>query len=544
VSGRGGATNHAIFLNNGSASFTNQGGTNIIVPGHFADIKFGDINRDGLLDVVFNGNDNGTSGIGVGVNAGGGVFENSGFPLINATISCGFGDFNNDGLQDAYLFGNGLGNSGIYFQTNAGSFNLDQSSFASYNIIDADVTVIDFNNDKSLDIFVSGWDAVANGRISKVFLNNGSGTFTPSSQPNIIQKGYGSSVWGDVNGDGWLDLLLNGDGGADGEGSFDIYRLYKNNNGTLESVATFNDYRQISVGDGARLIDWDNDGDLDIILTGWSGTKVRQVTMLFECTNATNFTYTENALSNTDFPGVSESSIETADLNNDGKIDLLITGYNGDQATQVGKYNRNITGYYLNQSVATNAVPSAPSNLQALASGTDITLSWDAATDDHTPTNSLSYNIYLKNTTLNQWFIYPMSKTTTGYREIPQLGNVYLNKSWTIKGLPNGNYEWSVQAVDANFAGGVFASAQNFTIGTTTDVMNIKNNFEFILSNNALLVRNKTGMSAVAKVYSISGGLLSESVFTSNTTFNLSAGIYIVEINVNGVREIQKVSIN
>jgi len=536
VSGTNGATNHAIFLNDGNASFTKQASADIIIPGHFADIKFGDINRDGVLDVVFNGNDNGASGIGVGINTGGGVFVNSGFPLINATISCGFGDFNNDGLQDVYLFGNGLGNSAIYFQTNAGSFNLDQSSFASYNIIDADVTVIDFNNDKNLDIFVSGWDDVAKSRISKLFLNNGLGAFTPSSQPNIIQKGFGSSVWGDVDGDGWLDLLLNGDGGANGEGSSDIYRLYKNSNGVLEAKATFNDYRQISVGDGARMVDWDNDGDLDVILTGWSGTKGRQATMLFECTNATNFTYTENALSNTDFPGVSESSIETSDLNNDGKIDLLITGYNGDQASQVGKYNRNIAGYYLNQTAIANTPPTAPTNLTMVSNGNDVTFSWDAATDAQTPSNGLSYNLSLYNATLNQWFIYPMANITTGYRQVAQLGNVCMNKSWTIKGLPDNSYQWTVQAIDANFTGGQFATPKTFSIsgGITTDTKEVSTKSKIYSINNSLRIELPVLRNAHFEIFNLAGAKMIEGNLVS-TSFEttLTQGFYLVKV-VNG----------
>ena len=64
----------------------------------------------------------------------------------------------------------------------------------------------------------------------KIFINNLFGGFTVSAQANIIQKGWGSATWFDVDADGNLDLLLNGDGGADGEASSDVYRLYKNNN--------------------------------------------------------------------------------------------------------------------------------------------------------------------------------------------------------------------------------------------------------------------------------------------------------------------------
>lgn len=315
----GQSVKNAIFINNGG-TYTLQGSESVITPGHFADIKMGDIDGDGDLDAIFNGNSNADLGKGIALNDGTGIFTRSTLDVTGATISCGFADFNNDGLIDYYAIGNGTANIGtIFFQNTDGSFTKDQSSFAGTNLIDADVSLVDFNNDGYIDMFISAWDDNGKSRFSAVYTNDGFGRFTMMAQPNLIRKGYGGSVWGDVDGDGFMDLLLNGDGGADGEGSSDSFRLYRNSGGSLEAKATFNDYRQISVGDGARMVDWDNDGDLDIILTGWSGTKGRQATMLFVCTNPATFTYTEHELSNIAFPGVSESSIETADLNKDGK---------------------------------------------------------------------------------------------------------------------------------------------------------------------------------------------------------------------------------
>ncbi|MDP4240152.1 MAG: VCBS repeat-containing protein, partial [Bacteroidota bacterium] len=226
----------AIFINNGNNTYTLQNGVNVINPGHEADIKVGDINGDGNLDVIFNGNDNAEAGRGIALNDGTGVFSIPATPydVTNATISCGFADFNNDGLLDYYAIGNGTGNIGtIFFQNQDGTFTKDDTSFTGTNFVDPDVTVLDFNNDGYLDMFICAWDDNAKSRISELLINNGFGHFTAVAQPNLIQKGYGSAVWADVDGDGWLDLLLNGDGGANDEASSDIYRLYKNNGGVL-----------------------------------------------------------------------------------------------------------------------------------------------------------------------------------------------------------------------------------------------------------------------------------------------------------------------
>lgn len=47
--------------------------------------------------------------------------------------------------------------------------------------------------------------------------------------------------------------------------------------------------------------------------------------------------------------------------------------------------------------------------------------------------------------------------TSTGTRMVARMGNVNHNTSWSLA-LPPGTYYWSVQAVDAAFAGGPFAS--------------------------------------------------------------------------------------
>lgn len=548
VSGEGGGVaKSAIFINNGG-TYTLQGSESVITPGHFADIKMGDIDGDGDLDAIFNGNSNAELGKGIALNDGTGVFTRSAMDVTGATISCGFADFNNDGLIDYYAIGNGTGNIGtIFFQNTDGTFTKDQSSFAGTNLIDADVSLVDFNNDGYIDMFVSAWDDNGKSRYSSVLTNDGFGRFAAMAQPNLIRKGYGGSVWGDVDGDGFMDLLLNGDGGADGEGSSDIYRLYRNNGGSLEAKATFNDYRQISVGDGARMVDWDNDGDLDIILTGWSGTKGRQATMLFVCTNAATFTYTEHELSNTAFPGVSESSIETADLNKDGKIDLLITGYNGDQASQIGKFNRNICGYYLNQSATANTKPTVPTTLahEITKSGDEtlVTFTWGAATDAQTPQKALTYNMALKNTSTGKWFYNPMAVTsgeTNGWRMVSEHGNVFGNKRWEIYNLPAGNYEWTVQAIDANFMGSTFAETKTFTI-TSTGLSNPVSGVAISGFDQKISVKNSTSDMLTIRVYDLAGAMIKQINSASDVNITLNKGIYLVQVTKGLEKTVQKV---
>jgi uncharacterized protein (DUF2141 family) len=550
IKNQSGMIEKKTFLVNTNGTYSLQTNASVITPGQFADIKFGDIDGDGTLDVIFTGNNSTGIGNGIALNNGSGVFTRSSLDVSSASTSCGFADFDNNGLIDYYVIGNGIVNNGaIFFQNQDGSFTKDQSAFSGLTIIDADITIVDFNNDGFIDLFVTGWDENAQQGYSAILLNDGKGKFTVMDQPNLIQKGYGSSVWGDVDGDGWLDLLLNGDGGANGEISSDIYRLYKNNHGVLEPKTVFNDYRQLSIGDGARMVDWDNDGKLDVILTGWSNTKAREVTELFTGTNSANFTFTESPLSDTDFPGVSKSSIETADLNNDGRIDLMITGFNGNESNQVGKYNRNICGYYLNQTPMMNAKPLAPGNLAQIVSGTGdqntVSFSWSAAMDDKTPQASLTYNLSLLNITTGKWLYNPMAVnfgSNNGWRKVAALGNVFTNRKWVLNGLPTGTYQWTAQAIDANFVGGTFANTKTFTIAPT-DITEISSKISFGTFNGELIVNNNSGNPLDITVYSVSGSLITQLNGTGVLSIPLKQGIYIVKAKIGQQMLIKKIII-
>ena len=76
-----------------------------------------------------------------------------------------------------------------------------------------------------------------------------------------------------------------------------------------------------------------------------------------------------------------------------------------------------------------------------------------------------TYNLALRNTQSGKWLYNPMSVIggeKDGWRKINRLGNMYLNKSVELN-LPVGQYEWTVQAVDAARFGScalVFARAR------------------------------------------------------------------------------------
>jgi enediyne biosynthesis protein E4 len=198
------------------------------------------------------------------------------------------------------------------------------------------VVAADVNNDGRMDLFVSN-DTVAN----FLFMNRG-GRFEEvglAADVGYNADGRARSGMGvdaaDVDQDGWMDLFV---ANIDEE----IFSLYKNNqDGTFEDIAMPSGIgmatRWLS-GWGLKFFDYDNDGDLDLILAnGFPDDLVEQFSH--------QVTYKEPLLlfhnEGKSFKNVSEQSgpvfaksfsargLAIGDFNNDGAVDVLISNNDG-----------------------------------------------------------------------------------------------------------------------------------------------------------------------------------------------------------------------
>ena len=65
----------------------------------------------------------------------------------------------------------------------------------------------DYDNDGDLDILLTGWTGST--RLSNVYRNNGDHTFTDISA-GLDARSNGAAAWGDYDNDGYLDIFLSG----------------------------------------------------------------------------------------------------------------------------------------------------------------------------------------------------------------------------------------------------------------------------------------------------------------------------------------------
>jgi hypothetical protein len=120
----------------------------------------------------------------------------------------------------------------------------------------------DIDNDGDIDIVVNGeLDIASNDPLLKILKNNGNGTFAPAIDYTPARN-FADMKLRDINGDGFVDLIFAPDG------KFPPYHFgtaLNNGNGTFAPTVVTNVF---SCGEGTiEAADLDHDGDLDIVLT-------------------------------------------------------------------------------------------------------------------------------------------------------------------------------------------------------------------------------------------------------------------------------------
>ncbi|MBI3193020.1 MAG: VCBS repeat-containing protein, partial [Ignavibacteriae bacterium] len=271
-------------------------------------------------------------------------------------------------------------------------------------------------------------------------------------------------AWGAYDNDGDLDILVTG-----ASQTAAVSKIYQNTGGGFTEVyagslpGVF--YSSVAWGD------YDNDGDLDILITGYDGNTEVHISKIYQ---NTGIGFTEAFEAN--LVAVQQGSVAWGDYDNDGDLDILLTGgfdYSGnDYDTQYAKIYRNSTIPPFNlsqQNEATfNVGPTAPTGLTATRSGNSISFKWNRATDPNTPSPGLTYNLRIGTTANGVNVQSPMADVASGYRRVVRMGNTNHDTSWTIHNLDTTQtYYWSVQALNHSSGSSAFFPEKTFAFTYT-----------------------------------------------------------------------------
>ncbi len=483
----------AFFCSHANAQFTEiQTG---ITGLSSSSVAWGDYDSDGDLDIVAigygPGGGNSSTITKIYQNDGNNIFTSINHDLTNLTRgSVAWGDYDNDGDLDLSITGvtpDGNNTSRVYRNDANGVFTDINVSYQG--AFDGSATWADHDNDGDLDALITG--AGLTEIVTRLYSNNGSDSFT--EVPTGFQPVYKSdAAWGDYDNDGDLDLIIAGDMYPHIYTTVPVTNLYRNDgNGQFTGIATG---LPGVVNCALAWGDYDNDGDLDIVLSGYS---VASGTISEIYRNDGNNIFTSI---NAGLQALQLGSTSWGDFNNDGLLDILHVGYESSSNPSVSKVYLNggndlfidinanlagvrdsdaawgdydndgdldilltgsgITKIYRNDYNTPNTAPLSPNNLRTTVLDSEVLFQWDAPSDVQTPSQGLSYVMRIGTNPDGCDITSPMSDQT-GYRHIPVVGYATAKCEWGIQKSvlqSSEQYYWSVQAIDTSLEGSMFAS--------------------------------------------------------------------------------------
>jgi tetratricopeptide (TPR) repeat protein len=246
------------------------------------------------------------------------IAPQAGIHHLNGNGTCAWGDIDGDGDQDLIVSGSG---TFIRVYRNDGDKFTDVTEEVGLARVPSgySLNLVDYDNDGWLDLYISlnGWS----GPMPNMLFHNQHGKFVNvSKQSGLDDPGSGFvSLWGDLDNDGWLDVVIANGVLKDGS----VPQIYRNNrDGTFTNMtnsAGLNEppsYGAI----GIALGDYDKDERLDIFINGLDSAPNR----LYH--NDGNWHFTEMARKAGVLQPAHNGFVSFFfDYNNDGWPDLLTT---------------------------------------------------------------------------------------------------------------------------------------------------------------------------------------------------------------------------
>ncbi len=443
-------TPDALYRNNGDGTFTDVTAKAGVVDYNYSMAAGAiDLDNDGFQDlyllnygpnIFYHNNGDGTFSDITNKLGLKGPEKLNGFTKLSIGVS--FWDYNNDKRLDC-MVGNFLAFDPEYVSTQTpgmmphpseykgqASFLYQQQKDGSFKDVTAEnkllfpdskcmgLTVFDYDEDGDLDIYQ------ANDHQANFLFKNENGTFRDvgveagvAVNTHGVPTGSMHGTIGDIDNDGFTDILV---------GDLRYGALYRNRgNGFYEDVVESGGVSASLSGKGSWgtvFIDFDNDGDLDIISSnGTAEELILQYPVLLENDGKGHFTDVGKDLSQYFAQKKSGRGLAVVDYNNDGKIDVIVSHLDGDGSPALLKNTSGNNNHWLGLNLIGKNGPASTiaARVEVLAGGKKRVFvnQWATA---YLSNNDPRIHIGLgQNKTIDQLTIYWTNGEKEVYKDVP-----------------------------------------------------------------------------------------------------------------------------